>query len=118
VMKDAATDTILTTKEILFYAQTALSKANIFSGLNLIATDFIEPSKSSEWEFPAIGQETVALLQYTSGSTGNPKGVVITHKNLLSNEKMIMEAFEHQEFKAKLVCWVPFYHDMGLIGHL
>jgi len=59
--------------------------------------------------------ETIALVQYTSGSVSNPKGVVITHRNLFSNLSMIREAFQGDPTKA-LVSWLPVHHDMGLIG--
>ena len=57
----------------------------------------------------------IALLQYTSGSTGDPKGVVLTHANLLANIRAIGEAVELSP-KDVVVSWLPLYHDMGLIG--
>ena len=57
----------------------------------------------------------IALLQYTSGSTGNPKGVVLTHANLLANIRAIGEAVELGPGDVG-VSWLPLYHDMGLIG--
>jgi 1-acyl-sn-glycerol-3-phosphate acyltransferase len=57
----------------------------------------------------------IALLQYTSGSTGDPKGVVLTHANLLANVRAIGEAVELGAGDAG-VSWLPLYHDMGLIG--
>ena len=59
----------------------------------------------------------VALIQYTSGSTSNPKGVVLTHGNLLANNQMIAEAFGHDR-GSRGVGWLPLFHDMGLIGHV
>ena len=59
--------------------------------------------------------ESVALIQYTSGSTGAPKGVVLSHANLLANIRAmggVMEASSADVF----VSWLPLYHDMGLIG--
>ncbi|HEY6560129.1 MAG TPA: fatty acyl-AMP ligase [Polyangiaceae bacterium] len=64
---------------------------------------------------PNLGRDAVALLQYTSGSTGTPRGVVIRHGNLLSNSAFIHRGFEHSR-ESHSVSWLPPYHDMGLVG--
>ena len=69
---------------------------------------------SLEQPLPA-GPDTVALIQYTSGSTGDPKGVVLTHANLLANIRGMGEALEASSADV-FVSWLPLYHDMGLIG--
>lgn len=63
---------------------------------------------------PPVGRETIAFLQYTSGSTSDPKGVVVTHDNLLRNLEMIRQAFGATN-TSTVVSWIPLYHDMGLI---
>ncbi|MBT9548719.1 MAG: AMP-binding protein [Candidatus Sericytochromatia bacterium] len=75
-------------------------------------------SDPERWQKPALGPESLAFLQYTSGSTALPKGVMISHSNLLHNLAMIKAGFELGERSDTVVCWVPFYHDMGLVGHL
>ncbi len=64
---------------------------------------------------PRASAQEIALLQYTSGSTGEPKGVILTHSNLLANIRAIGEAIEVRPDDAA-VSWLPLYHDMGLIG--
>ena len=62
-----------------------------------------------------LRSDDLALLQYTSGSTGDPKGVVLSHRNLLANLRAIGEVF-HPVPGDTVVSWLPLYHDMGLIG--
>jgi acyl-CoA synthetase (AMP-forming)/AMP-acid ligase II len=61
--------------------------------------------------------ESIALLQYTSGSTSSPKGVMISHENLIANSRMIRDMFGHGS-EVRGVGWIPLFHDMGLIGHV
>jgi len=68
------------------------------------------------WPAPATrGPGDIAFLQYTSGSTGQPKGVVLTHANLLANLRGMRDACR-AEPSDLFVSWLPLYHDMGLIG--
>lgn len=80
-----------------------------------IAGDDIPSKIASHWSAPNIKSESLAFLQYTSGSTGAPKGVMITHECLMYNQKMLKQAFGHTE-TAVGVGWLPLFHDMGLIG--
>ncbi|WP_405775447.1 fatty acyl-AMP ligase [Streptomyces sp. NBC_00859] len=66
---------------------------------------------------PDLTPDTVALLQYTSGSTSDPKGVMITHRNLLSNMKLISECADGGPH-SRSFGWLPVIHDMGLIGQV
>lgn len=59
----------------------------------------------------------LALVQYTSGSTGAPRGVMISHANIMANEALIRQSFEHRR-ETVFVGWLPMFHDMGLIGNL
>ena len=64
---------------------------------------------------PEINSNDISFLQYTSGSTSEPKGVMVTHENILNNQKEIQKAFNNEK-SSVLVSWVPFQHDLGLIG--
>ncbi|MFE9862868.1 amino acid adenylation domain-containing protein [Streptomyces sp. NPDC005506] len=70
---------------------------------------------AENWRRPALTSDSVALLQYTSGSTGTPRGVVVTHGNLLSNGSAIAGGFGLADGDI-VASWLPFYHDMGLLG--
>ena len=72
------------------------------------------PLGSDTTQLPPVGAETVAFLQYTSGSTSDPKGVVVTHENLLQNLEMIRLSLGATR-GSTFVSWIPLYHDMGLI---
>ena len=68
-----------------------------------------------QWYPPECGRESLAVLQFTSGSTGAPRGVRVQHRNLLANQARMRTAYG-QNSDSVVVSWLPFYHDMGLIG--
>ncbi len=85
------------------------------AGLRALATDDIGRSNADDWQEPDVGPNSIAMLQYTSGSTGAPKGVVLTHRNLLDQSAIIRELFGFSD-EDRGCSWLPVYHDMGLIG--
>jgi amino acid adenylation domain-containing protein len=86
-----------------------------------VATEEIDSAEAERWAPPdADPRQTadrIAFLQYTSGSTATPKGVMVTHGNLVHNERMIQLAFGQSE-DSVIAGWLPLYHDMGLIGNV
>jgi FkbH-like protein len=82
--------------------------------LPLFGTNSLPTDCCDEWDEPDCGADDVAYLQYTSGSTSSPKGVAISHRNVLHNLSYIDADFQHSETSAS-VTWLPYYHDMGLI---
>ncbi len=83
--------------------------------LEFLATDVPDTLNLDNWKRPDLSNETIAFLQYTSGSTGAPKGTVITHENLLHNATLLHQCLQHTPDSIS-VSWLPLYHDMGLIG--
>lgn len=83
-------------------------------------TESVDEHRASDWQTPAVDGDSLALLQYTSGSTGMPRGVAVTHDNIMSNNRLIERAFHHQTHLSpqRGVCWLPFHHDMGLMGNV
>jgi 1-acyl-sn-glycerol-3-phosphate acyltransferase len=83
--------------------------------LELIMTLADIAEARAEWPVPPLTPSDVALLQYTSGSTGQPKGVVLTHGNVVANLSA-MQRVTGVTSADCFVSWLPLYHDMGLIG--
>ncbi|MCA9574984.1 MAG: fatty acyl-AMP ligase [Polyangiales bacterium] len=76
-----------------------------------------DPVPPPGWSLPTVTHDDTCFLQFTSGSTNKPKGVVVTHRNLVANTQSFMN--EHglkRNDQDKAVSWLPLYHDMGLIG--
>ncbi|HYR09957.1 MAG TPA: condensation domain-containing protein, partial [Longimicrobium sp.] len=88
--------------------------AQVPGSVLVITTDDL-PDADDGWQPVRPAPESLAFLQYTSGSTATPKGVMVTHGNLLHNEEAIRRAFGQSE-SSVIVSWLPLYHDMGLIG--
>lgn len=114
IAEDAQAKGILTTVS-LEKTLTDVAKDTIIEALPKVATDGIILSFGEAWQHPRLTADSLALLQYTSGSTGIPKGVMLSHGNLLHNLGQIYQRFGHSAH-THVVSWLPPYHDMGLIG--
>ncbi|PZD71871.1 Putative fatty-acid--CoA ligase FadD21 [Acaryochloris thomasi RCC1774] len=104
---------VLTLESILENLNRRIAEAPILERLTWRTTDALPPL--SLQKALDLTSDSLAFLQYTSGSTATPKGVKISHGNLLHNLKSLHRCFEVNE-QSKGVFWLPLYHDMGLIG--
>ena len=115
IVADSQARIVLTTQQLLSRIQLSFSAVAGLEKLRWLTSEDALEDRADAWREPKIDQRTLAFLQYTSGSTATPKGVMVTHGNLLHNERMIQLAFGQSE-RSIIVGWLPLYHDMGLIG--
>ncbi|MFG6100258.1 SDR family NAD(P)-dependent oxidoreductase [Leptothoe sp. ISB3NOV94-8A] len=115
IAKDAQATVALTTAELLPRLQGQCQDASELNQLHWLATDSLvaETEQDENWRIP-IDPSDLAFLQYTSGSTGIPKGVMVSHGNLMHNCETIKRSFELTPDDVS-VTWLPSFHDMGLI---
>lgn len=115
IVADAKPKVTLTTTAILSNIEKRFEHTPDLKALNWLNTDEIPPDLDLAWQFPEVSPDTLAFLQYTSGSTSQPKGVMLSHANLMHNLKVIRHGFQIRD-QGRGVFWLPSYHDMGLIG--
>ncbi len=121
IVEDAQATSVLTTDSVLTRVHGARGHESL-ARLQWISTDTVDVADADAWTSPATLTDGTtgnppAFLQYTSGSTGTPTGVIVGHANLLDNQRAIQHAFR-QSSESIVVSWLPPYHDMGLIGGL
>jgi len=114
-VSDVGSTVALSTTATLEHYREQIENNPELVSLKWIPTDTIANDLADDWQEPLLGADALAVLQYTSGSTGNPKGVMVSHGNLLHNSAVIHAVFEHAP-SLRGVIWLPPYHDMGLIG--
>jgi len=115
IADDCDAKVALTTDAVLKRVEPLIDETPHLKELSWLATCQVPDHMDERWEPPDVHGETLAFLQYTSGSTGIPKGVMLNHANLVHNSALIAHAFEHTR-SGSGVFWLPSYHDMGLIG--
>ncbi len=115
IVADSEAAGILTTASTLARMEPLLAETRGIEKVCRVTTDDVPSDFAAGWRAPEIDRESLAFLQYTSGSTAIPKGVMVTHGNLLHNEALIQRAFRQTQ-DSIIAGWLPLYHDMGLIG--
>ena len=121
ILQDAEVTAALTTSTILsslhrtFGGDPWGKPEGYMQDLQWIATDTMGPQGGTSYRVSPVDPEALALLQYTSGSTSSPKGVMLTHTHLVQNAALIQEGMSLTSEDRGLF-WLPPYHDMGLMG--
>lgn len=113
IVSNSGCDTVLCEAKNYKRIETGIDK---ITDKNLKLVSISETDSLPENNLPDLQNET-AFIQYTSGSTALPKGVIVSFENLEKNQEMIRELFGCSE-ESVILSWLPFYHDMGLIGNL
>src|SRR5688572_21435336 len=112
---DAGVSLVLSNAALNERAQALAALVPEITTIPWLCVEDVEDAESEAWRIPDVGGDSLALLQYTSGSTAAPRGVMVTHANLLANlaygERLA--AYDHQSVA---VSWLPVNHDMGLIN--
>ena len=113
IAADAVPDVVLTDAATLALSVQARADPDLSAAHWIVSDDL--PGSSVTPAVRDAAADTIAILQYSSGSTSAPRGVMLSHSNVLANQQMICAAFGHDE-DTVVVSWLPVQHDMGLIG--
>jgi amino acid adenylation domain-containing protein/non-ribosomal peptide synthase protein (TIGR01720 family) len=117
ILADAAPALILTTADLAGQYGSKWAEDLVPAATAWLPTDTVASEWADLWVPPLLTPDSLAFLQYTSGSTGDPKGVMVGHGNLIANQEAIRRSFGHTE-QSTVVGWLPLHHDMGLIGNV
>ena len=114
--KDVRLQGIMASAEpsVLLAPSSVVAGLQALPAIRYLAIDGVPDEPAPGWRRPTLSPESLAFLQYTSGSTSAPKGVMVTHRNVLHNCEYISQSFELTRNSIS-VTWLPSYHDMGLI---
>jgi len=114
IVKDGGVKLVLTTEQMLSGAQGLLPRGSALAGVPWVGTDTMNSALAERWVPPAILPTDMAYLQYTSGSTSSPKGVIVSHLNLVHNLTDFCVDYGHDAHSI-IVTWLPTFHDLGLV---
>jgi acyl-CoA synthetase (AMP-forming)/AMP-acid ligase II len=114
IVADADVAIVLANSNVADAAARMMGEAPGLGSIPWLATDTISDDRADEWREVVIASDDLAFLQYTSGSTASPRGVMVSHANLLHNLAYASHAADRDR-STRSVSWLPVIHDMGLI---
>ena len=114
IVRDAEATIALTTAGILELIATVKDEFPEFEQMRWIDTAQVDINEADEWSDPKVDKDQLAYLQYTSGSTSTPKGVMLTHYNLMHHCHNLQQACGYDS-NSVTVTWMPYFHDYGLV---
>ena len=118
IADDAGIELVLSDQQTINHLKdSTTSNQAFFSDYRWISLEETEVQNEFQWREPILSDDKPVFLQYTSGSTGSPKGVMVTQNNIASNVRDISSYFLTTS-ESRMVSWLPLFHDMGLVGHL
>ena len=117
ILKDAQPVIALASGSSLAFVEDLVRIHPDLESVRWMATESIPSELAGNWKPPAIHPDTLAVLQYTSGSLAAPKGVMVSHRNILENERMLQEVHDYTEDNT-FVGWIPLAHDWGLVNNV
>jgi acyl-CoA synthetase (AMP-forming)/AMP-acid ligase II len=120
IARDARPAAILTVSAVRDLMEQLVTLAPELCVLETVAVDAcpVRCEAANAWRPRDVSPHALAFLQYTSGSTGAPKGVMVSHANLLENARIIAHVVKHVSEERESVSWLPLFHDLALIGML
>ena len=117
IAHDSGARVVVTLEAIRSRIESSVAELKGLENLKWITIDNVSEDTSEDWMPPDTDGQSLALLQYTSGSTARPNGTMVSHGNILHNSRIVSDVCQHTK-KSVGVGWLPMTHDMGLIGNM
>jgi acyl-CoA synthetase (AMP-forming)/AMP-acid ligase II len=114
IVQDAQASFTLTTGSILSLVENVQDEFPEFEKMHWLDTEQVDLALAEQWQDPHVDKAMLAYLQYTSGSTSTPKGVMLSHYNLMHHSRYLQQACGYEPGSITTT-WMPYFHDYGLV---